>query len=121
VSVQEFRDGQWGPSIPLPFYGLLHVRCDCGKRFWGRERDTARRYRDHYERVHIAGRGWFTQGRQWPDGPLEAPPGWQGQRIERVIGNGQISPLIGATDPYRGEVVPDAAPGCYWPIEDADQ
>jgi hypothetical protein len=50
--------------------------------------------------------------------PLDAG---DGQRIERVIGHGQISTPIGATDPYRGKVVPDTAPGCYWPIEDADQ
>ena len=40
--------GQWVPSIPLPLYGLIRRRCQCGKRFW-----TTRRYRAHYALDHI--------------------------------------------------------------------
>lgn len=40
--------GQWVPSIPLPYYGLIRRRCQCLRWFW-----TAAGYRGHYALDHI--------------------------------------------------------------------
>ena len=40
-------EGQWVPSIPVPFYGL-RKRCECGRKFW-----TEEGYRGHYALAHI--------------------------------------------------------------------
>lgn len=62
--MQEFRDGHWQASIPLPFYGLFHVRCDCGRKFWGlNDRRTGARYREHYERAHVRLKAFLGTGR----------------------------------------------------------
>lgn len=42
------RRGEWVPAIPLPFFGLFHVRCRCGKRFLRRHH-----YEAHYALRHI--------------------------------------------------------------------
>lgn len=58
MSVQEFRNGEWRPAVPLPFYGFLHVRCwDCRRRFWSLSRQGLRpaRYERHYRQQHIGG------------------------------------------------------------------
>ena len=41
------RDGEWVPSIPLPFYGL-RKGCNCGQKFW-----TVKGYEGHYALAHI--------------------------------------------------------------------
>ncbi len=55
----ELHEGRWRPSVPLPLYAPLHVRCECGRRFWGlriRVRCPARdRYERHYRHAHIPG------------------------------------------------------------------
>lgn len=47
VSTQNDR-GEWVPAIPVPFYGLLRRRCECGRKFW-----TLGGYRGHYAVSHI--------------------------------------------------------------------
>lgn len=59
---EEYSPGLWRLSVPLPFYGFLHVRCgECGERFWNwrggkrRSRGTPEEvYQWHYRREHIA-------------------------------------------------------------------
>lgn len=58
---EEYAPGLWRPAVPLPYYGFLHARCACGRRFWGSTAvvriDTHskafRRYERHYRAVHI--------------------------------------------------------------------
>jgi hypothetical protein len=59
--IQELVEGIWRPAVPLPLYLFLHVRCKCGKRFWGLRIQVQRgaaseRYERHYRAVHIEGR-----------------------------------------------------------------
>jgi len=55
---EELKGGRWLPAVPEPFYGLLHARCDCGRRFWAWRSNRARdRYRDHYAARHLPGGG----------------------------------------------------------------
>ena len=42
--------GEWVPSIPLPFFGMLVWCGSCKRRFW-----TRRGYRGHYALVHVLG------------------------------------------------------------------
>lgn len=57
--VFELHEGHWRPSVPLPMFLLLHVRCHCGRRFWGLRTGihsaTAGRYERHYRLTHIPG------------------------------------------------------------------
>lgn len=55
---QQNKRGQYVPSIPLPFYLPLSVRCGCGKKFsylhpFGLS--AVERYREHYAYAHILG------------------------------------------------------------------
>lgn len=57
----EYAPGLWRPAVPLPFYGLFHVRCRCGERFWSWRRGKRRSwgtplevYQWHYRREHMA-------------------------------------------------------------------
>jgi hypothetical protein len=64
--IQELHDGRWRPSVPLPLYGLLHVTCYCGKRFWGwhiavQRGAASERYQRHYRGVHIEGRPYLRR------------------------------------------------------------
>lgn len=59
MTVSEFRDGRWQAAIPLPLYLPLHVRCRCGRRFWGLRIQVQRgaasdRYERHYRLMHVA-------------------------------------------------------------------
>lgn len=59
---QELRDGRWRPAVPLPFFGVLHVTCSCGRKFWGRHsavRESAPyfSYETHYQAAHAVMRG----------------------------------------------------------------
>jgi hypothetical protein len=61
---QELHDGVSREAVPLPFYSLLHVRCKCGRRFWGWSIEVKRgtasyRYERHYRAVHIDGRPYL--------------------------------------------------------------
>lgn len=49
---RQLSDGSWGPAIPLPYIYPLSVRCECGRRFFGRRQAVRRRYEDHYSLAH---------------------------------------------------------------------
>lgn len=53
----ELHEGQWRPSVPLPFFGWLHVQCwNCRKRFpgGGMSGRGRHRYEEHYRREHLS-------------------------------------------------------------------
>ena len=41
------KKGQWVRAVPLPYYGLLKKKCECGKSFW-----KEKNYEAHYELEH---------------------------------------------------------------------
>lgn len=62
---EEYAPGLWRPSVPLPYYGILHVTCECRRRFWGStavvridtHSQAFRRYERHWRTEHApAGR-----------------------------------------------------------------
>lgn len=60
TEITELHDGRWRPAIPLPLYLPFHVRCACGRRFWGLRIQVQRgraseRYEDHYRAAHPEG------------------------------------------------------------------
>lgn len=57
---EEYAPGLWRPAVPLPFYGLLHVRCECGRQFWDltsaridKHSKAFQRYERHYRAEHV--------------------------------------------------------------------
>lgn len=42
------KQGQWVPAIPLPFFGMIRVKCACGAKFSNMEA-----YEGHYALRHI--------------------------------------------------------------------
>jgi hypothetical protein len=64
MRAEEFHEGRWRPAVPLPYYGVLHVSCKCGQRFWGLRIRVQRgaasdRYDRHYRAVHLGGRPYL--------------------------------------------------------------
>ena len=47
-AMQQNKRGEWVPAIPLPFFGLIRVSCNCGKSFFRRSS-----YEAHYAYEHI--------------------------------------------------------------------
>lgn len=45
------KKGDWIPTIPEPYYGMVYEGCECGQRFYGW--DMHERYLGHYALKHI--------------------------------------------------------------------
>jgi hypothetical protein len=51
VNVERATEMVWIPAVPIPWRGVVSVRCgQCGERFWFRDR--RRRYERHFLRQH---------------------------------------------------------------------
>lgn len=60
------RSTVWMPSVPLPWQGLLYVRCaTCGRRFRRGRQGDLRSYDTH----------WLARHTTWPDGSIDGYDG----------------------------------------------
>lgn len=51
-NLQQNKDGNWEPAVPLPYYGIMK-KCGCGKRFW-----KEINYEKHFKQDHIGKDLW---------------------------------------------------------------